>query len=250
MTNNIKNTPNAKTIFKSVLNIQNTADVWNKEHYEGAVKGLYAILRDVYEQVALLRSENAEFRTEFVNLAKKKKFPFNKGTSIEVLVLRVVFNIDNPNNKRPHRYAKALNVARTDKVQPEDFVTWLTNIGGIDNVESKDAEAKRLEREAKDAETLAKLIDTAENLVSIKPMTAAKPSNGVSSNLSVALVRHNGDKKEIVGHSDNEALIQSMLHKLKEVFEKEVSAANSNEARDAVQQTKEQVRNEVTAQAG
>ena len=81
-------------------------------------------------------------------------------------------------------------------------------------------------------------------------MTAAKPSNGVSSNLSVALVRHNGDKKEIVGHSDNEALIQSMLHKLKEVFEKEVSAANSNEARDAVQQTKEQVRSEVTAQAG
>ena len=51
-------------------------------------------------------------------------------------------------------------------------------------------------------------------------MTAAKPSSGVSSNLSVALVRHNGDKKEIVGHSDNEALIQSMLHKLKKSSKK------------------------------
>ena len=250
MTNNIKNTPNAKTIFKSVLNIQSTADVWNKEHYEGAVKGLYAILRDVYEQVALLRNETPEFRTEFTTLAKNKNFPYNKGTSIEVIALRVVFNITDANNKRPHRYARALTVARTDNIQPEDFVNWLTQIGGIDNVESKDAEEKRLAREAKEAEKLAKLIDAAENLVSIKPMTAAKPSSGVSSNLSVALVRHNGDKKEIVGHSDNEALIQSMLHKLKEVFEKEVSAANSNEARDAVQQTKEQVRSEVTAQAG
>lgn len=237
-----KNTPSANQIVNAVLNIQNEANDWNDNAYKTAIDGLYVLLRKSYEQVLVLRASDVDVRTAFTKALKDKGYPFNSGTSIEAKVLRVVFNIADAKNKRIHRYANVLRVAFEDKIADSDFVKWLHNSNGIDNVVSVEQAKKRNEKQAEEQAKFNDFYNNVLHNVLPKDISTATHSEGDCTDFSVALVRHTADKKEIVGLSNSEVLTKSLLAKLQRELEKETKNANSDEKQSAVQQVKDNIR--------
>ena len=251
MTNTATNNlPSVDEIVKSVLSIRSEATEWNNTAYKTANEGLYVLLRKSYEQCEILRAHDIEVRTDFTKALDDKGYPFNGGTSIEAKVLRVVFDIKDAKNKRIHRYANVLRVAKADKITAEDFVKWLSKSGGIDCVESTTQQESRKARETKAEQDFIKLYNRALNDVLHKDIADAKASEGICSDFSVALVRHNSDEKtEIVGLSNSESITKSLLMNLKAAFEKEVENANSDEKTSAAQAVKNNIRNKSEEQS-
>lgn len=245
MTNTATNNlPSVDEIVKSVLSIRSEATEWNNTAYKTANEGLYVLLRKSYEQCEILRAHDIEVRTDFTKALDDKGYPFNSGTSIEAKVLRVVFDIKDAKNKRIHRYANVLRVAKADKITAEDFVKWLSKSGGIDCVESTTQQESRKAREAEKEQEFIKLYNRALNDVLSKNITDAQASEGDMCNFSVALVRHSKDSEtEVVGLSNSESITKSLLLNLKKQFEEEVNNAHSDEKNDAVQQNKDAIRN-------
>ena len=244
------NLPSVNEIVKSVLSIRSEATEWNNTAYKTANEGLYVLLRKSYEQCDILRAQDIEVRTNFTKALADKGYPFNSGTSIEAKVLRVVFGITDAKNKRIHRYANVLRVANADKITAEDFVNWLSNAGGIDCVESTNQTKERELRNEKAQKEFTELYRIALKDVLSKNITDAKASDGDMCNFSVALVRHSKDNEtEIVGLSNSESITKSLLSNLKKQFEAEVNNAHSDEKNDAVQQSKNAIRNKSEQQA-
>ena len=251
MTNTATNNlPSVNEIVKSVLNIRSEATEWNNTACKTANEGLYVLLRKSYEQCDILRAHDIEVRTDFTKALEDKGYPFNSGTSIEAKVLRVVFDIKDAKNKRIHRYANVLRVAKADKISSEDFVKWLSKSGGIDCVESTNQAKERDTRIEKAKKEFAELYRIALKDVLSKNITDAKASEGDMCNFSVALVRHSKDNEtEVVGLSNSDSITKSLLLNLKKQFEEEVNNAHSDEKNDAVQQNKDAIRNKSEQQA-
>jgi len=153
---------------------------------------------------------------ELNKVLKSNSIPFNDGTALETKVVRVVFGSI---GKRAHIYARVLTNARQQSVTTQGFTAWLEEQGGVEAV-------RRQHNGKSPAEVRKERIEAAEKsfeTVKSKQLSDAPKFDG--SDFTLALVRHNGGSKQIVGFCGSVSLVKAVLEKLSDTAKAEADSA-------------------------
>lgn len=137
----------AQACIKSLEHLASVFAQFECEEFNRTNQKLYEILAKVYEQYWALKKDSSLLRTvtkELANELKRKGQRIQTNSNILSLFVRMVF--PNSRRQRIHNYARAIQVAYAENVLPENFVTFVTEQGGIEeccsqpkNDEKKDA---------------------------------------------------------------------------------------------------------------
>lgn len=149
-------------------------------------------------------------RVSFNELYEAAGYESTKGTSLTTKVVRYVFG--GHAKKREFAYAKALNVAIENGVQPEAFAKFVEGKGGLEQLRRNgaDAGAKRQERDDKIKNTAA-ILKTSTPIAQQLPAPQGLTLEG-KTNFVAAIMRKESDGTLSVVHvSANETLIDSLL---------------------------------------
>lgn len=240
----------ASGLYERLITMRDGQNDWFSNVYKPAKEQLYDILAECYAITHEIRNNAMGVRNELDSLLSELQIKFNKGTSLEAKVIRVVFNIDSSKDKRVFKYKKALDIAKQDGIgrgknaegMANEFATWLKRQnGGIENLVGRVAQEKAQAKfEAEKAEFLKafELIASAPSV----DVSNAKPCDNNLSNLSVALVRHSDNGNEVVGLSNNGTITHELLRVLREQIINSATGAVNGKDDEKNRQTVEQIR--------
>lgn len=121
--------------FKTTLSATLQQLVAQREHWENGVykqanAELYAILEQCAAIYAQLKEDKGYART-FNALAEELGIKFNKGTSLALKIVRVVFGQE---SNREHAYAKVLKVWFDERDEAQTLTNFVIEHGGVENV--------------------------------------------------------------------------------------------------------------------
>ena len=196
------NTSNSKiTLFLNDLVDRHAA--WNNGTRKAANQELYAVLAGCFElaNIVMLKFKQAELE----DALKARGCTFNQGTSTITRVVRTVFPKD---EKRVAAFAAVIQIAKREKIDSGDFVTWVTGHGGIDKVRRAFAKPKKVTQTSKELNDIAK-----NHLQKAPPLAVihkANLANFVSSPsgffLNISRLNANGDCEVIATTADSAAI--------------------------------------------
>lgn len=124
-----------QTNFKTTLNAKLATliaqrETWEEGVYKQANAQLYAILEQcagIYEQ---LKETKAHARA-FNAVAEELGIKFNKGTSLALKIVRVVFG---KQNNREHAYALVVKIWYDERAEQQTLTNFVIERGGIENI--------------------------------------------------------------------------------------------------------------------
>lgn len=134
----------AKEVFGNLKLLSVEAENWERDFYNPTMDKLYGLLSQALGDVIRLQTEGSKAVRAFTDIMKKKKYTVTGRTSVELRVVRVVFNIAHT-TQRANRYAKVLQIAQANKVTPEKFAEWVVEEGGIDEIRRSISKNKKAE---------------------------------------------------------------------------------------------------------
>ena len=201
----LSNADKAQSLFEKLSAVGIKAAQWHNTTYRKATDELYALLCECYSVTAEIRRANTTVVRELNQVLKNNGIPFNEGTALETRVVRVVFG---DIGKRAHNYARVLIIAREQRVYEDSFVEWLDAQGGVEAVRKQRNGMTAAEVRNKRIETAEKSFET----VKSKQLSDAPKRDG--SDFTIALVRHNGGSKRIVGFCESVSLVKAVLANL------------------------------------
>ena len=202
----------AQQYYEAMLAIAKKAETWHSTSYKKATDELFALLSDCYSSVSDIRAQGTGTVRELNKVLTANGITFNDGTRLETKVVRVVFgNI----GKRAHIYARVLRNAHEQNVKAADFVTWLTQQGGVEAVRKQ---YKGLTPAQVKAQRVAK---AEKSLPSVKAKQLSNAPKADGSDYVLAVVQHTNGKQRIVGFCDNLTLIKQALAKIADTAEQQ-----------------------------
>jgi len=105
-------------------------EAWENGSYKQANAELYAILEQCAEVYEQLKDDKANARA-FNALAEELGIKFNKGTSLALKIVRVVFGQE---RSREHAYARVLKLWHVEHGEAQTLTNFVIEHGGIENV--------------------------------------------------------------------------------------------------------------------
>lgn len=123
------------TNFKTELNITlaeliEQREVWESTSYKKANADLYAILEKCADIYVALKSEKTNARI-FNAVVEGMDISFNKGTSLALKIVRVVFG---KQTNREFAYARVIKIWYIDREESQSFTNFVIEQGGVENV--------------------------------------------------------------------------------------------------------------------
>ena len=193
---------------------------WSDTLYKNSTTQLYRMLADcldVWDQLKSNRTQRQELDHWLDTAGLKSK----SDTHLTTKIVRYVFRI---NTKRSQIYARVLRIAGDEGIKAENFVRWVIEHGGVEEVRRQNANgasplaiAAQIVKDAADILLEADTIATLEK----RPQQLTVNTDG-SLDFALALVRENKSTgaAEIVYGMNNAALIKKFLAYVgKEVIE-------------------------------
>lgn len=124
-----------QTNFKTTLNATLAAlitqrEAWEEGVYKQANAQLYAILEQCAGIFAQLKETKAHARA-FNALAEEQGIKFNKGTSLALKIVRVVFG---KQKNREHAYAQVIKIWYDERTEKQTLTNFVIERGGIENI--------------------------------------------------------------------------------------------------------------------
>jgi len=183
--------------------------IWEDGAFKSSTTELLGLLADgLGLRLHLNKFDDA--RVSFNKLYEDAGYESTKSTALTTKVVRYVFG--GHAKKREFAYAKALNVAIENGVQPEAFAQFVADHGGLEELRRNgaDAGAKRQERDDKIKNTAA-VLKTSTPIAQQLPIPQGLQLEG-KTNFVAAIMRKESDGTLSVVHvSANETLIESLL---------------------------------------
>lgn len=143
---------NYKTELSTTLNtLIAQREHWENGTYKQANAELYAILEQCAGIYAQLKGDKANARA-FNALAEELNVNFNKGTSLALKIVRVVFGQD---TNREYAYARVLKVWHEERDETQTLTNFVIERGGIENVRRYAASANTNKLTADDYKDIA-----------------------------------------------------------------------------------------------
>jgi hypothetical protein len=230
-----------KTNFKTELQNTLTTLVAQREHWEHGVykqanAELYAILEQCAGIYAQLKEDKAHARA-FNALADELGIKFNKGTSLALKIVRVVFGQE---SNREYAYARVLKVWFDEHSDAQTLTNFVIERGGIENVRRTASNTQANKLKADDYRDIAANALTGENaLVTFGLHNYMLSDSENDTDYMVALVHcdKNGNGKIVYG-SNKRALVDNALAVIGKELDEQQAKAASKDTLDDVKQRK------------
>lgn len=123
-------TTTKEKLFKTIDDLIQRRTVWEEGTYKQANLQLYAILEECALIYAQCRENKATARS-FNAVAEELGIGFNKGTSMALKIVRVVFGQD---RQREFAYARVLKLWYEERSEGQTLTNYVIEKGGIENV--------------------------------------------------------------------------------------------------------------------
>ena len=227
--------------FKTELSATLQELVAQREHWEnGAYKQanaeLYAILEQCAGIYAQLKSSKAHARA-FNALADELGIKFNKGTSLALKIVRVVFGQE---RNREHAYARVLKVWFDERSDAQTLTNFVIERGGIENVRRTASNTQANKLTADDYRDIAANALTGEHALATFGLHSYMLSDDENdTDYMVALVHcdSNGNGKIVYG-SNKRTLVDNALAVMGKELDEQQAQAASKDTLDDVKQRK------------
>jgi len=147
---------NMQTNFKTTLNTMlatliTQRQVWEDGVYKQANSELYAILEQCGKIYDMLKADKKHARA-FNALAEEQGIKFNKGTSLALKIVRVVFG---KQNNREHAYALVIKIWYDERTEQQTLTNFVIERGGIENIRRSASSLKVTKYTAEDYRDIA-----------------------------------------------------------------------------------------------
>lgn len=204
---NANSNSNLTTYFNEL--IQRQTD-WNNGSRKISKQELYGILAGCLDLTYQIVSNHQYSQLD--EEIKRRQLMFNSRTSVATRVVRCVFNT---HDRALSAYAGVVAIARRQNVQPENFMTWVNDNGGIDATRRKFAKDKKFTAPAHELQTMAKnFLNTAKAFAVIDKANVTNCSAPHQSGfiLNIARVNANGDYEVVASTTDSAAVRAALIN--------------------------------------
>ena len=131
---------------------------WERGAYAKSNSELYALLQSSSSLYQEVKGKRVLIK-EINSLLRLRGITYNEGTALATKVVRYVFG---GHSKRVFSYARVLIVAELEKAENESFATFITRLGGIEEIRKRPANGS-----LNKAEQLKAYVESAENYFEI-----------------------------------------------------------------------------------
>lgn len=214
---------NFKTeLSKKLVELTAQREHWENGTYKAANAELHAILEEC-AQILLTLNEDKKNARAFNALAEELGVKFNKGTSLALKIVRLVFG---QQNSREHAYAKVLKVWLDERDNEQTLTNFLIERGGVENVRRQSKTKKEAKLSADDYRDIAaQVLNGASDFGAFELESYMLSDKENDTDYMVALVKceSNGTGKIVYG-SNKRALVNNALAVMgKEIDEQQVT---------------------------
>lgn len=229
------------TNFKTELNttlatLTAQREAWENGNYKEANAELYAILEKCAGIYAQLKKDTANARI-FNAVADELGIEFNKGTSLALKIVRVVFGQD---RNREHAYARVLKLWFSESDEAQTLTNFVIEHGGIENVRRAASNKQANKLTADDYREIAANALTGEHILATFSLTNYMlHDDDNETGYMVALVRYDGNGNgKIVSGSNKRSLVHNALAIIGKELDDLQKRESSKDTLDAVKQRK------------
>lgn len=215
------------TLNKTLATLIAQREDWENGAYKQANAELYAILEQCADIYAQLNEDKAHARA-FNALADELGINFNKGTSVALKIVRVVFGQE---SNREYAYARVLKVWLEERSDAQTLTNFVIERGGIENVRRTASNTKAGKLTADDYRDIAENALTGEHELGTFALQDAMLSDSENTTqYMVALVHCDSDGNgKILYGSNKRALVENALAVIgKELDEQQKIVASKN----------------------
>lgn len=199
-----------KTELNNTLNaLIAQRELWEYGTYKQANTELYAILEQCGEMFAALREDKKNARA-FNAIAEEQGIAFNKGTSLALKIVRVVFDAQ---TNREFAYARVIKVWFDERTDEQTLTNYVIEHGGVENVRRTASNNAKTKLSADDYRDIAEdALVSAHALATLDVQGYMLSDAENDSDYVVALVRCDNDGNgEVVYGSNKRALVNNAL---------------------------------------
>lgn len=184
-------------------------EVWEDGVYKQANTELYAILEKCGEIYTALKEDKKKARA-FSAVADELGISFNKGTSLALKIVRVVFGAQ---SNREFAYARVIKVWFDERTDGQTLTNYLIEKGGVENVRRNANKQTTTTLTADEyRELAAKAFESGQALATISVQDYMLRDDENDTDYMVALVRCDGKGAGIVlGGSNKRVLVNTAL---------------------------------------
>lgn len=211
-------------------------EAWENGSYKEANAELYAILEKCAGIYAQLKKDTANARI-FNAVADELGIEFNKGTSLALKIVRVVFGQD---RNREHAYARVLKLWFSESDEAQTLTNFVIEHGGIENVRRAASNKQANKLTADDYREIAANALTGEHAIAtfgLQDYMLRDEEN--DTDYVVALVRCDGTGNgKIVFGSNKRALVFNALAVMGKELDELQKRTDSKDTLDALKQRK------------
>lgn len=184
---------------------------WENGAFKQSNDELYALLDRCYSLMVQMKAERKLIK-ELNALLDAKKIVFNKGTSLATKIARFVFNGD---SRRVTGYARVLRVADAEMKEKDNFISFIKNKGGVEEVRKQKVagELTQAEQAKLNIEIAETYFVSSEALVQEIACTAPEvhPNGDTEHYFAAALVRKNDDGTLSIVYGCNKPSVVKVL---------------------------------------
>jgi hypothetical protein len=184
---------------------------WERGAYATSNTELYCLLQSCFSLYQDVKG-NSTLIKEINGLLSLRGITFNEGTALATKVVRYVFG---GHSKRVFTYARVLLVAELEKAENESFSTFITRLGGIEEIRKRPADGSLTKAELTKAyvEDAEKYFVSADALVSDLACASpdVHPTTGAAHQFTAALLRKNDDGTLSIVFGSNKATVVKVL---------------------------------------
>ena len=230
------NTHNIKTTLNNILNTLITQrQDWEAGAYKQANTELYAILEKCGAIYAELKADKKSTRA-FNAIAEEQGIKFNKGTSLALKIVRVVFNAQ---SNREFAYARVLKVWHDESSEQQTLTNFVIERGGVENVRRAASAHNNNKLTADDYRDIAANALTGEHALAtfdLQNYMLSDSENDTDYMVALVYCGNNGSGK-IVHASNKRGLVNNALTVMgKEIDELQKQAESKATLQDVKQQ--------------
>lgn len=200
-------------MFEELTNLHKRCEHWEANEHKSSNDVLYGILKECYILHCKMSGKEHLIKA-FNEKLKNGNYIYKKGTNLSTKIVSHIF----PNyNKRTQAYARVIEWARDNNIDPKDFAAQIQDAGGIEEIRRGNSTSEEKKNTKKHNIQIAKdylVSEGAPSLASTKPTSAIEHNSDTGVKFVVGLLHIKDDGHiTLVAYDNAEAAVDHALEK-------------------------------------
>lgn len=241
-------TTTKEKLFKAIDDLIQRRTVWEDGTYKQANQQLYSILEQCAVMYAECREDKATARS-FLAVAEELGIAFNKGTSMALKIVRVVFGQE---RQREFAYSRVLKLWYAEHSEGQTLTNYVIEKGGLENVRRNEGKKATPALKNEDYRKIAATTMSETPALASFPVAEymLRDEDNVSDYMVALVFRDANGTGKVVYGSNRSSLVDAALAVMgKEINELQLEHENTDLLDVARKQTADNIKNFFAKQA-